>query len=47
MQTEACTHMEEPHIIRGAGHWVQQEKPSDTSECMLAFLKRISAFRAA
>jgi pimeloyl-ACP methyl ester carboxylesterase len=47
MQTRACTHMEEPHIIRGAGHWVQQEKPIDTSECMLAFLKRISAFRAA
>ena len=47
MQTEACTHMEEPHIILGAGHWVQQEKPTDTSVCMLAFLKRISAFRAA
>jgi pimeloyl-ACP methyl ester carboxylesterase len=47
MQTKACTRMEEPHIIRGAGHWVQQEKPIETSECMLAFLKRISASRAA
>lgn len=47
MQTEACTQMEEPHIIRGAGHWVQQEKPMETSECILAFLNRIFAPLAA
>lgn len=40
MQTEGCTHMEEPNIIPGAGHWVQQERPVETSDGMLSFLKR-------
>ena len=43
MQTKACTHMGEPHIIQGAGHWVQQERPKETSERMLAFLKMVFA----
>jgi pimeloyl-ACP methyl ester carboxylesterase len=39
MQTKAFTHMGKPHIVQGAGHWVQQERPKETSEHILAFLK--------
>lgn len=43
MQTTACTQMGAPHLIPGAGHWVQQEKPKETSEHLLAFLERARA----
>lgn len=39
MKTRACTRMGEPQLIDGAGHWVQQEKPQETVQCMLAFLE--------
>ncbi len=29
MQTSACTRMERVHLVDGAGHWVQQERPEE------------------
>ena len=39
MRTTACTRMEGVHFIEGAGHWVQQERASETAEQLLAFLQ--------
>ncbi len=39
MQQSACTRMKEIHLIEGAGHWVQQERPDDVNRLLLAFLK--------
>lgn len=39
MQKRACTNMKEIHLIEGAGHWVQQEKPEDVNRLLLDFLK--------
>ena len=39
MQTTACTHMREIHLIEGAGHWVQQEQPDEVNRLLLGFLK--------
>lgn len=38
MQAKAFTRMEQVHIIPGAGHWVQQEQPEETSKFILRFL---------
>jgi pimeloyl-ACP methyl ester carboxylesterase len=38
MQTSACTDMRGAHLIEGAGHWVQQERPRETFDLMLPFL---------
>ena len=38
MQERACTRMASPHLIPGAGHWVQQEQPERVSEVLLRFL---------
>ncbi len=38
MQKEACTRMSAVHLIEGAGHWVQQERPQETARHILAFL---------
>jgi pimeloyl-ACP methyl ester carboxylesterase len=38
MQSEACTRMTAIHLIEGAGHWVQQERPEETARHILAFL---------
>jgi len=27
------------HLIEGAGHWVQQEQPSEVSALLVAFLR--------
>ena len=27
------------HIIEGAGHWVQQERPEDVNKALIAFLQ--------
>jgi pimeloyl-ACP methyl ester carboxylesterase len=43
MQTTACTRMEPPCFIANAGHWVQQEKPTETSERIITFLKNVVA----
>lgn len=39
MQKEACTRMSAVHLIEGAGHWVQQERPQETARHILAFLQ--------
>jgi pimeloyl-ACP methyl ester carboxylesterase len=39
MQKSACTRMKEIHLIEGAGHWVQQEKPDEVNRLLLTFLK--------
>jgi pimeloyl-ACP methyl ester carboxylesterase len=40
MQRSACTNMEAVHLIEGAGHWVQQERPRETVELLVPFLTR-------
>ncbi|HEX2942371.1 MAG TPA: alpha/beta hydrolase [Rhodopila sp.] len=38
MQTTACTAMQGCHLVPGAGHWVQQERPADVNMLLLQFL---------
>ncbi|WP_375777420.1 alpha/beta fold hydrolase [Bradyrhizobium sp. ma5] len=42
MQTKACTKMIGCHLVDGAGHWVQQERPEEVSRLLLQFLARAS-----
>lgn len=44
MQGTGCTAMRGVHLIEGAGHWVQQEKPAEVSRLLLEFLNPL-AFR--
>jgi len=46
MQTSICTNMRGCHLLPGAGHWVQQEKPHDVTALLLAFLRDQSSDRA-
>ncbi len=39
MQSQACTRMTDVHLIDGAGHWVQQEQPTEVARLLLAFLR--------
>jgi pimeloyl-ACP methyl ester carboxylesterase len=43
MQTTTCTRMVGAHLVDGAGHWVQQEQPSEVSRLLLQFLKTTAA----
>jgi pimeloyl-ACP methyl ester carboxylesterase len=43
MQATACIRMLGAHLIDGAGHWVQQEKPDQVSRLLLQFLKHAAA----
>jgi pimeloyl-ACP methyl ester carboxylesterase len=40
MQSTACTNMIGCHLVDGAGHWVQQEQPTEVSGLLLQFLKQ-------
>ena len=40
MRASACTNMRGAHLIEGAGHWVQQERPRETLDLLLPFLTR-------
>lgn len=40
MQRSACTHFVGVHLVPGAGHWVQQEQPEETTRRLLDFLAR-------
>ena len=40
MQEKACTQMLGCHLIDGAGHWVQQEQPAETTRLLLEFMQR-------
>jgi pimeloyl-ACP methyl ester carboxylesterase len=39
MATTACTQWRGTHLLDGAGHWVQQEKPEAVIELLLRFLQ--------
>lgn len=39
MQTTACADMRGCHLIDGAGHWVQQERPDEVNRLLLQFLQ--------
>jgi pimeloyl-ACP methyl ester carboxylesterase len=39
MQKSACTRMTGCHLLDGAGHWVQQERPEEVSRLLIAFLR--------
>ena len=41
MQNEACTDMRAVHMVDGAGHWVQQEQPEETSRLLIEFLRDV------
>ncbi len=38
MRSEACTDFRGVHMVDGAGHWVQQEEPEETSRLLVEFL---------
>jgi pimeloyl-ACP methyl ester carboxylesterase len=40
MQGGVCTKMQHAHLIEGAGHWVQQERPRETLDVLLPFLTK-------
>ena len=41
MQNEACTDMRAVHMVEGAGHWVQQERPEETSRLLIEFMRSV------
>lgn len=40
METQACADWRGTHLVAGAGHWVQQEKPAETTALLLDFLRQ-------
>lgn len=38
MRVHACARMADVHLVEGAGHWVQQERPEETARLLLGFL---------
>lgn len=43
MQSSACARMLGCHLVDGAGHWVQQEQPEQTTRLLLDFLARAAS----
>jgi pimeloyl-ACP methyl ester carboxylesterase len=39
MQGTACTRMQAVHLVEGAGHWIQQERPDAVQSLLLDFLR--------
>lgn len=46
MQSTACRDLRGIHLIDGAGHWVQQEQPSEVSRLLLEFVGAGNATKA-
>ena len=40
MESSACSQFRGVHLVEGAGHWVQQERPAAVSELLIDFLAR-------
>jgi len=40
MKKTACTNMLGVHLVEGAGHWVQQERPEEVSKLLIKFLQQ-------
>jgi pimeloyl-ACP methyl ester carboxylesterase len=40
MREKAFTNMDDIKFIDGAGHWLQQEKPTETAEILIAFIRK-------
>ena len=40
MQQSACSQFQGSHLIKGAGHWVQQEQPAMVLDALVEFIKR-------
>jgi pimeloyl-ACP methyl ester carboxylesterase len=38
MQTDVCTNFQACHLIDGAGHWIQQERPAAVADVLLGML---------
>ena len=38
MQSTACSNMKDVDLVRGAGHWVQQERPDEVARLLTRFL---------
>jgi pimeloyl-ACP methyl ester carboxylesterase len=38
MQQQVCSRFAGLQVLDGAGHWVQQEQPQATTQCLLDFL---------
>ena len=47
MQSSACSNMLGCHLIDGAGHWVQQERPDEVNRLLLQFLHGVRNSNAA
>jgi pimeloyl-ACP methyl ester carboxylesterase len=43
MQGAACTRLLGCHLVEGAGHWVQQEKPAEVARLLIDFLRAARA----
>ena len=39
MSSEVCTRMTGVHLVPGAGHWVQQERPDEVNQLLAGFLR--------
>jgi pimeloyl-ACP methyl ester carboxylesterase len=39
MKSNVCINMRGVHMVDGAGHWVQQEQPAETSRLLIEFLR--------
>jgi pimeloyl-ACP methyl ester carboxylesterase len=42
MQSKACTDMRGAHLVEGAGHWVQQERPREIVDLLLPFVATVA-----